>query len=110
RDGGDHRLRGKSGGDRCVGRHGPSLGSRRLLGPECAGIVIFSRQMAHDRRMSALEVLPEVDLAIVHALQVAPRASWQRIGAVIGLDPATAARRWARLEEQRVAWLTIWPA
>src|SRR5690606_38335464 len=52
----------------------------------------------------------EVDLAIVHALQVAPRASWQRIGAVIGLDPATAARRWARLEEQRVAWLTIWPA
>lgn len=55
-------------------------------------------------------VLSETDLAIVHALQVAPRASWQRIGDVVGVDPGTASRRWSRLQEERLAWLTIWPA
>jgi DNA-binding Lrp family transcriptional regulator len=56
------------------------------------------------------EPLAEEDLAIVHALQVAPRASWQRIASVVDRDPGTVSRRWARLQEERLAWLTIWPA
>lgn len=57
-----------------------------------------------------LPVLPEVDLALVHALQVAPRAPWSAIGAVIGVDPATAARRWRRLAADRLAWFVVRPS
>ena len=52
-------------------------------------------------------VASEDDLALLHALQVAPRAPWTLIGAVIGADPSTVARRWSRLQEDRVAWFTV---
>lgn len=52
-------------------------------------------------------VMSEIDLAIVHALQVAPRAPWNLIGSVIGLDAATTARHWARLSQEHVAWFTV---
>ncbi|WP_158636001.1 Lrp/AsnC family transcriptional regulator [Tsukamurella sputi] len=48
------------------------------------------------------------DLRLVHALQVVPRAPWSRIGAVLGCDPVTAARRWARLREDGYAWVTAY--
>jgi DNA-binding Lrp family transcriptional regulator len=54
-------------------------------------------------------VLAELDLAVLHALQVAPRAPWQLIGEVLGVDAATPARRWARLVDERLAWGTVWP-
>ena len=53
--------------------------------------------------------LEEVDLAIVHALQIAPRASWKQVGAVLGISPVTASRRWERLVGERVAWVTCLP-
>lgn len=57
-----------------------------------------------------LPMLPEVDLALVHALQIAPRAPWSTIGRVIGVDPATAARRWRRLADERLAWFVVRPS
>lgn len=53
--------------------------------------------------------IDELDLNIVNALQISPRASWTQIGGVVGVDPATAARRWRRLEEAGAAWITCNP-
>nr|WP_240796727.1 AsnC family transcriptional regulator [Streptomyces sp. RFCAC02] len=50
-------------------------------------------------------LLDELDLAIVHALQIQPRAPWTLIGSVLGIDPVTAARRWARLRDCGAAWV-----
>ena len=60
----------------------------------------------HDPREDRLR---EVDLALVHALQVNARAPWARIAQVIGVDPATAARRWAAISEAGTAWFSVWP-
>lgn len=51
----------------------------------------------------------ETDRALVHALQIAPRASWHLVGRVLGISPVTAARRWQRLVEDRLAWVTCLP-
>ncbi|WP_055530693.1 Lrp/AsnC family transcriptional regulator [Streptomyces alboniger] len=48
----------------------------------------------------------ELDLALVDALQSAPRAPWTRIGRALGVDATTAARRWDRLHANRLAWIT----
>jgi DNA-binding Lrp family transcriptional regulator len=48
----------------------------------------------------------ELDLALINALQIAPRASWHDVGAALGVDPVTAARRWARLHAAGLAWVT----
>lgn len=56
------------------------------------------------------EGLDDVDQALVHALQIAPRASWTRIGATLGLDAVTVARRWHRLTESGAAWISCHPA
>jgi len=51
----------------------------------------------------------ETDLALVEALQVAPRASWTSVSAALGIGAATAARRWARLAAAGAAWVTGGP-
>jgi DNA-binding Lrp family transcriptional regulator len=53
--------------------------------------------------------LDETDLRIVAALQAAPRADWQRIGQVAEVSSSTAARRWARMTEAGLAWLSCHP-
>lgn len=53
--------------------------------------------------------LDEDDRRLIAALQVRPRASWTELGAVLGLNPVTLARRWARMSEAGVAWLTAAP-
>ena len=50
--------------------------------------------------------LDETDLRLLHALQVEPRASWSELAPIVGADPATLARRWARIDEQGLAWVT----
>lgn len=35
----------------------------------------------------------ELDLKLIHALQINPRASWAQVGALLGVDPSTVARR-----------------
>ncbi|MFC4070763.1 Lrp/AsnC family transcriptional regulator [Actinoplanes subglobosus] len=54
--------------------------------------------------------LDELDYQLVTALQLAPRADWQRIGAALGVDGSTAARRWSRLHRSGHAWISCLPA
>lgn len=48
-------------------------------------------------------------MALVDALQVAPRAPWAALGSVLGISPATAAKRWNALVEEGAAWVTAAP-
>lgn len=50
----------------------------------------------------------ELDLALVDALQAAPRAPWSRIGRALGVDATTAARRWERLRANGLAWVSAY--
>lgn len=52
-------------------------------------------------------LLSEQDMELIDALQVNPRISWATLGAVLGLDPVTVARRWERLNSAGEAWTTI---
>jgi DNA-binding Lrp family transcriptional regulator len=54
--------------------------------------------------------LDELDYQLLTALQLAPRADWQRIGAALGVDGSTAARRWNRLFRSGHAWISCLPA
>ncbi|MEU3693855.1 Lrp/AsnC family transcriptional regulator [Streptomyces narbonensis] len=58
----------------------------------------------------SVRALDDVDQALVHALQIAPRAGWNEIGAVLGLDAVTVARRWQRLTEAGAAWISCSPS
>ncbi|MDI3406259.1 Lrp/AsnC family transcriptional regulator [Streptomyces cavernicola] len=49
--------------------------------------------------------LDELDLAIVHALQIQPRIPWVRAGEVLDVDPVTVARRWERMVRTGMAWV-----
>ncbi|WP_309066466.1 Lrp/AsnC family transcriptional regulator [Microbacterium sp.] len=51
-------------------------------------------------------VLDPVDRRLLHALQVEPRASWSALAPIVGADAATLSRRWRRLEEEGIAWIT----
>ena len=53
--------------------------------------------------------LTELDVAVVNALQINPRASWADVGRVLEVDASTVARRWARLEEYGAAWVSCQP-
>lgn len=62
--------------------------------------------------MSDPEPRPRVDhldLSIIHALQVNPRAPWTLVSQAVRMDPVTVARRWERLETEGIAWTTIHP-
>jgi len=61
------------------------------------------RKLPESARLSA------DDRLLVDALQVAPRASWSVIGDVLGITAVTAAKRWARLSESGVGWVTAAP-
>jgi len=54
-------------------------------------------------------LLDQVDLLLIHALQVSPRASWRELGATLRLDPVTLSRRWRKLSAEGVAWTTCYP-
>ncbi|WP_181905887.1 AsnC family transcriptional regulator [Microbacterium bovistercoris] len=54
-------------------------------------------------------MLGELDLAIVHTLQIDARAPWTRVAAAVGADAATVARHWQALRDESLAWLTAWP-
>jgi DNA-binding Lrp family transcriptional regulator len=48
--------------------------------------------------------ISELDLAIVDALQVNPRASWAVIGETLEVAPLTVSRRWSALTKRGLAW------
>ncbi|MFI8963501.1 Lrp/AsnC family transcriptional regulator [Streptomyces sp. NPDC053493] len=54
-------------------------------------------------------VLAEADLTLIHALQIAPRASWTQLSAVLGASPDTLARRWEHLTAGGHAWAAFLP-
>lgn len=58
----------------------------------------------------APRMLDELDLAIVHALQIDARAPWTRVAEAVGADAATVARHWQRMSAERLAWTTAWPS
>lgn len=51
----------------------------------------------------------EQDLALVHALQLSPRASWSALAPVLGASPTALAQRWARLRGAGLAWVAGYP-
>ncbi|UVJ39840.1 Lrp/AsnC family transcriptional regulator [Arthrobacter sp. CJ23] len=54
-------------------------------------------------------MISELDLEIVNALQINPRADWSRVADVLDLSGPTIARRWNVLAEQGLAWITPSP-
>ncbi|MFQ3561860.1 Lrp/AsnC family transcriptional regulator [Streptomyces gramineus] len=53
--------------------------------------------------------MSELDLALVHALQVRPRASWTDLAPLLGVSPVTLARRWDHLSARGLAWVSAVP-
>ena len=51
----------------------------------------------------------ELDLRIVHALQINPRAPWSLVASAAGADRTTVLRRWRRMEEAGAAWICCYP-
>jgi DNA-binding Lrp family transcriptional regulator len=51
--------------------------------------------------------LSELDLALVNALQIDPRAEWSRVAGALAVQPATVARRWERLRHGGRAWIAL---
>lgn len=60
--------------------------------------------------MHEMGTLDELDLALIHAVQLAPRSPWAHIARAIGTAPATASRRWARLRSDGSVWMSVYPA
>ncbi|NHP13801.1 Lrp/AsnC family transcriptional regulator [Rhodococcus sp. IC4_135] len=58
-----------------------------------------------DESMKEFDMLDAADQAMVHALQINPRASWSQIGKALDLDPVTLSRRWIRLVDRGAAWI-----
>ncbi|OUS84158.1 Lrp/AsnC family transcriptional regulator [Rhodococcus sp. NCIMB 12038] len=48
----------------------------------------------------------DADLRLIHALQLEPRASWTELGRALSTDPVALARRWARITEEGLAWIS----
>ncbi|MET7536104.1 Lrp/AsnC family transcriptional regulator [Streptomyces sp. NPDC005507] len=51
----------------------------------------------------------ELDLALVNALQLRPRASWSELSPLLGVTAGTLARRWDRLTRAGLAWVYAAP-
>jgi DNA-binding Lrp family transcriptional regulator len=51
----------------------------------------------------------ELDLQLLHLLQIAPRTSWVDAGTVLSVSPNALAARWARLTGEGLAWLSVYP-
>ncbi|WP_411722354.1 Lrp/AsnC family transcriptional regulator [Mycetocola sp.] len=51
----------------------------------------------------------EVDLRLLHLLQIAPRISWTAAGEILGLSAGAAAARWSKLRDAGLAWIAVYP-
>ena len=51
----------------------------------------------------------ELDRRLVNVLQIDPRASWAKVGNILGVSPTTVAHRWQRLVDDGIAWITACP-
>ena len=51
----------------------------------------------------------KLDRRLVNVLQIDPRASWAKVGKILGVSPTTVAHRWQRLVDDGIAWITACP-
>src|ERR1700744_5643946 len=54
-------------------------------------------------------MITDDDALLIDALQIAPRASWAALSEHLGISAVTAAKRWHRLTEEGLAWVTVAP-
>jgi DNA-binding Lrp family transcriptional regulator len=54
-------------------------------------------------------MISDDDALLIDALQIAPRASWAALSEHLGISAVTAAKRWQRLTEEGLAWVTVAP-
>ncbi|MEV0698664.1 Lrp/AsnC family transcriptional regulator [Saccharopolyspora sp. NPDC050389] len=48
-------------------------------------------------------------MALIHALQLWPRAPWAALAPTLGASPTALAQRWTRLRDAGLAWITAYP-
>lgn len=91
-------------------RLGPLCHSRETVQDFCGGChpdARYRELTTHEwGAMTNAGQLDETDSRLLNALQVEPRASWQELAPIVGVDAATLSRRWNRLRGQGVAWST----
>lgn len=51
----------------------------------------------------------ELDRRLINVLQIDPRATWAKVGKILGMSPTTVAHRWQRLVDDGIAWITACP-
>jgi DNA-binding Lrp family transcriptional regulator len=64
---------------------------------------------ALDEPGNAHQRLSEADLALIHALQLWPRANWSALAPVLSSSPQALAARWTHLRDNRLAWVYAYP-
>ena len=72
----------------------------------CARAVSTEQDRVREGGDVSTPTLDETDRRLLHALQIEPRAAWADLAPVVGVDAATLARRWARLSDAGIAWVT----
>lgn len=61
------------------------------------------------RQMQDSSLPDEFDLELINALQLAPRATWSQLAAVLEADATTLSRRWRRLTKDGIARVIVYP-
>lgn len=52
----------------------------------------------------------ELDLQLLHGLQIAPRVPWAQAARILGTTPATLVARWGRMRREGLAWIVAHPS
>lgn len=52
----------------------------------------------------------ELDLQLLHGLQIAPRVPWAQAARILGTSPVTLMSRWDRLRDEGLAWVVAHPS
>ncbi|MCW2289792.1 AsnC family transcriptional regulator [Leucobacter luti] len=65
------------------------------------------REISRNDHLHEPSILDDEDLQLVHALQIAPRASWTSLAPILGVHSTTLATRWKRLSEAGIAWIAV---
>lgn len=52
----------------------------------------------------------ELDLQLLHGLQIAPRVPWAQAARILGTTPVTLMNRWERLRGEGLAWVVAHPS
>lgn len=63
----------------------------------------------NSKTLQKSSTLSELDLCIVNALQIDPRAPWSAVAKVLDVDPATVLRRWESMRRRGLAWVSARP-